>query len=58
LDLYAKKGEGRYVWGLFWFMLKHRKALFMFSRKGFFSQFVEIVKQARGVNPKGEDFRF
>lgn len=48
LRLYTIKGEGRYVWPLFWFMLRNRKAFFMFSKKGFFSQLVEIMKQARG----------
>lgn len=48
LHLYRKKGSGSYVFSLIPFMLRNRKAFFMLSHKGFASQFVEILKQARG----------
>ena len=47
-NLYGKKANGNYVWPLFWFMLKHREVLFMYSKKKWLSQVVEIMKQARG----------
>ncbi len=50
-ELYAKKDKGSYVFGLLPFMLRHRKALFRYSPKGFFSQLVEILKQGRGERP-------
>ena len=48
LKVYRKKGEGKYVFALIPFLLKYRAAFFMFSKKSFISQFVEIIKQARG----------
>jgi glycosyltransferase involved in cell wall biosynthesis len=48
LKLYRQKGEGKYVFELIPFMLKYRAAFFMFSKKSFISQLVEIIKQARG----------
>lgn len=47
-DLYALKSQGRYVWRLFFFMLRHRKGFFMFRRKKWISQVIELLKQARG----------
>ncbi len=47
--LYARKANGRFVWPLFFFLLKHRKALFAFTRKSLLSQVNELRKQARGV---------
>lgn len=44
--LYSQK-KFSYVFPLVSFMLKHRDALFRLSPKGFLSQFVEIIKQAR-----------
>jgi len=49
--LYSLKEQKSYVFPLVSFMLKHRKELFMFSKKNFASQFVEILKQARGERP-------
>ena len=46
--LYAAKEKKSYVFPLVRFMLKHRKEIFMFSKKGFASQLVEILKQGRG----------
>ncbi len=48
-DLYTRKANGRFVWPLFFFLLKHRKGLFMFARKSLFSQVNELRKQSRGV---------
>jgi glycosyltransferase involved in cell wall biosynthesis len=50
LQLYTLKGAKRYVFSLIPFMLKNRKALFRYSRKGFVSHFVEIWKQAKGAS--------
>ena len=47
LELYRSKEKGKFSGELFWFMMKHRKALFMFSKKNIVSQVVEILKQAR-----------
>ena len=52
LKLYSKKRDGKYVFPLLNFMLKNRKSIFMFSKKGFLSQLVEILKQARGIDAK------
>ncbi|MCZ2222133.1 MAG: glycosyltransferase family 2 protein [Chitinophagales bacterium] len=46
--LYSLKEKGNFVWTLFFFMIKHRKSLFAFTRKKFFSQLIEIRKQCRG----------
>ena len=46
--LYSLKEKRSYVWPLVFFMLKHRKAIFQLTYKNFFSQLVEILKQARG----------
>jgi glycosyltransferase involved in cell wall biosynthesis len=51
LSLYSKKEGNKYVFPLFFFMLKYRKALFRYSKKGFFSQLVEIIKQTRAEHP-------
>jgi len=50
LRLYTLKGKRGYVFSLIPFMLKHRRAMFMYSKKGFASHFVEILKQGRGVD--------
>lgn len=50
-SLYQRKADGKFVWPLFYFLLRHRKELFMFSRKKTSSQVVEIFKQAKGVSP-------
>lgn len=46
--LYELKANKKYVPQLASFMLKHRDVLFRFSRKNYVSQFIEIIKQARG----------
>jgi glycosyltransferase involved in cell wall biosynthesis len=46
--LYTQKENGKFVWPLFFFMLKYRKAFFQFTRKKIFSQLTEIRKQSRG----------
>lgn len=46
--LYELKAKRNFVWPLFFFMLKHRKAIFRLTNKNFFSQLAEILKQARG----------
>jgi glycosyltransferase involved in cell wall biosynthesis len=48
LKLYSDKKRRKYVFPLVGFMLKFRKEFFMYSKKGFVSHFVEILKQARG----------
>jgi len=47
--LYSKKEKGKYVWPLVFFMLGSRKKLFMFPRKSFISNLIEIFKHGRGV---------
>ncbi|MEO7922702.1 MAG: glycosyltransferase family 2 protein [Chitinophagaceae bacterium] len=51
LQLYSAKHKGNYVFPLVGFMLKYRREIFRLSKKGFASQFVEILKQARGERP-------
>jgi glycosyltransferase involved in cell wall biosynthesis len=48
-DLYDKKRNGKYVWPLFSFLMKHRQELFMYTKKKWSSQIVEIFKQAKGA---------
>lgn len=50
-DHYSKKENGNYNWPLFFFLMKHRSELFMFTRKKWVSQAIEIFKQARGEKP-------
>lgn len=47
-ELYAAKENKGYVLPLVPFLLKNRRSVFSLSNKGFASQFVEILKQARG----------
>jgi hypothetical protein len=47
-DLYKRKETGRYSWTLFFFLLRYRKDIFMFTRKKWISQVIEMLKQARG----------
>jgi glycosyltransferase involved in cell wall biosynthesis len=47
-NLYVQKEKGKFVWPLFFFMLKYRRAFFQFTRKKIFSQLAEIRKQSRG----------
>ena len=51
LQLYKRRREDKYVFGLVVFMLKYRGALFMFSKKSFASQLIEILKHARAETP-------
>lgn len=47
-NLFLLKKTQYYVWPLFWFLLKNRKNIFMFSKKKYTSQLFEIRKFARG----------
>jgi glycosyltransferase involved in cell wall biosynthesis len=47
-DLFLQKGKGKYVWPLFFFLLKHQKEMFQFSKKSYWSQVFELRKMARG----------
>src|SRR5687767_3143628 len=49
IQSYSKKEKGNYVWPLVFFMMRHRKKLFMFPRKSFVSNIIEIFKHGRGV---------
>jgi hypothetical protein len=49
-DLYNRKENGKYVWPLFFFLLKYRKQFFMFTKKKWRSHIVEIFKLAKGVS--------
>jgi glycosyltransferase involved in cell wall biosynthesis len=49
--LYAEKERGKYVFGLLFFMLRHRKILFRLSGKSVLSNIIEAIKQARGEKP-------
>ena len=46
VKFYAEKEKG-FSWNLFFFMLKYHKDLFMFRKKKFLSQIIEIRKQSR-----------
>jgi glycosyltransferase involved in cell wall biosynthesis len=48
VQLYRAKEQQAYVFPLVTFMLRYRKEIFMYSKKGFASQLVEILKQGRG----------
>lgn len=48
--LYAEKSKGRFVWPLFFFLLKHQHQLFRFTRKKYISRVIEIRKLSRGEN--------
>ena len=48
LELYSLKANGRFVWQLFFFLLKYESILFRFTNKGFLSRLIEIRKQSRG----------
>jgi len=49
IQLYSRKEKGKYVWPLVFFMMRHRKKLFMFPRKSLISNFIELFKHGRGV---------
>lgn len=46
-NLYFLKKNGRFVWPLFWFLIRHQKSVFLFSQKNYLSQLFEIRKRAR-----------
>ena len=48
--LYQRKKYERWVWQLFFFLMNHRKEMFMFTKKKWASQVVEIFKQSKGVS--------
>lgn len=48
LALYEQKQHSAYVFALISFMLRFRKEIFCLSKKNIVSQFIEILKQARG----------
>ena len=50
--LYQRRQYEKWVWQLFFFLMNHRKKIFMFTRKKWPSQVVEIFKQAKGVSSK------
>jgi glycosyltransferase involved in cell wall biosynthesis len=47
IELYKNKEKG-FSFYLFSFLVKNRKVLFMFSKKNYMSQIIEILKQSRG----------
>lgn len=47
-ELYSYKLKGKFLWPLFFFLLKYRKVVFLFSQKSMPSQFIEIWKLSRG----------
>jgi len=49
--LFSLKANGRFVWPLFFFMVKHEEILFQFTNKNFLSRMIEIRKQSRGEQP-------
>jgi hypothetical protein len=46
--LYAEKSKGRFVWPLFFFLIKHQHQLLRFTRKSYVSRVIEIRKLSRG----------
>lgn len=47
-NLYLLKNKGTYAWPLFWFLIKNKKDIFMFSTKSYISDLIYIRKIARG----------
>ena len=47
-DLYSLKKKGKFVWSLFWFLIKNKKDIFMFSKKSYISDLIYMRKIARG----------
>ena len=47
-SMFALKEQGKFVWKLFFFLLKYRSVLFQFTKKSILSQVLEIRKLARG----------
>jgi hypothetical protein len=48
-ELYLRKAQRKYVWPLLFFLLQYRRDIFMFTKKKWISQVIEIFKQAGGV---------
>jgi glycosyltransferase involved in cell wall biosynthesis len=48
-ELYGSKRNGKFSWALFLFLMRHRRKLFMFAKKSWTSQVVEIFKRAKAV---------
>lgn len=46
--LFARKAQGRFVWPLFFFLLKNQALFFQFTHKSFLSRCIEIRKLSRG----------
>lgn len=46
-ELYLLKKKGSFAWPLFWFLIRHQKSVFLFSKKNYLSQLFEIRKRAR-----------
>ena len=51
-ELFSLKAKGKFVWPLFFFLLKNKDALFLFTNKSNFSRIIEIRKLSRGERLK------
>lgn len=47
-ELFSMKAKGKFVWPLFFFLIKYQSVLFCFTRKSFLSRIIEIRKISRG----------
>ncbi len=47
-ELFALKAKGKFVWPLFFFLLKNKNVLFQFTNKSGISRVIEIRKLSRG----------
>lgn len=47
-DLYLLKARQRFVWPLFFFLLRNENVIFKFFKKSYLSKLIEIRKMARG----------
>lgn len=47
-SLFKLKGEGKFVWHLFFFLMKREKNIFRFYKKNFISRLIEARKLSRG----------
>ncbi len=47
-QLFSKKGKGKFVWPLLFFLLKKERLLFQFTNKNLISRLIEIRKLSRG----------
>jgi hypothetical protein len=48
-SLFNAKQQGKFVWPLFWFVLKNQSVFYQFPKKSILSKLNEIRKLARGV---------